>query len=332
MSKRTSRDACTSSSHLGSSSFGENLNISRSRTRTRYGVSIPNFRRESHSLSELQLRLEFSARLSRADSVPITSYRSIWMSDFHLGTLRCQALPLLDFLRSHQAQNLYLVGDIIDGWNIGRSWNFDDTQKAVADEIGSWRKRGSCVEFLPGNHDQFSLDLVESLLGLAPRRTELIHHTADGRRMLVAHGHQFDRAVSSGRWVKRGQLYAMALRIHQWYAGEWTRRCVQRRSASAYLRHRVKKIIEYLTDIDDRAVFEAVRRARADGLICGHVHRAEQRLIGSIWYMNDGDWVESCTALVEDHTGALHLVRWPWSLANSAEIASRTNQEQACAR
>src|SRR5262249_53246817 len=246
MSKRTSRDACTSSSHLASS-FGENLNISRSRTRPRYGVSIPNFRRESHSLSELQLRLEFSTRLSRADSVPITSYRSIWMSDFHLGTLRCRALPLLDFLRSHQAQNLYLVGDIIDGWNVGPSWNFDDTHRAVADEIGAWRRRGTCVEFLPGNHDQSSLNLVESLLGLAPCRSELIHRSADGRRMLVIHGHQFDGALSSGRWLKGSQRYAMALRVYRWYAGEWSRRFVKSRSLSAYLRNRVKKIVGYLT-------------------------------------------------------------------------------------
>jgi UDP-2,3-diacylglucosamine pyrophosphatase LpxH len=124
----------------------------------------------------------------------------------------------------------------------------------------------------------------------------------------------------------------MAVRFHQWYAGEWSRRRVQTSSVSEYLRHRVKKMIEHLTDFDDRALFEAVQRARADGIICGHVHRAEQRLIGPIWYMNDGDWVENCTALVEDRSGALRLVRWPRGSANSAAIGSNMNLDQACAR
>jgi UDP-2,3-diacylglucosamine pyrophosphatase LpxH len=249
----------------------------------------------------------------------VSSYRAIWLSDFHLGTPRCRAERLLDFLRHHETESLYLVGDIVDGWNLGPSWHFGDAQKAVTQEILAWRDRGTRIEFLPGNHDQSSLDLVEALLGLVPHRAELIHRTADGRRMLVTHGHQFDRAVASVRWIRGSQAYTMALRIHQWYDGEWIHRCRRRPSLSAYLRHRVKRFAEYLTDFDDRQVFEAVRHARADGLICGHVHRAEQRLIGPIWYMNDGDWVESCTALVEDHTGALRLLRWPPAPAGTVE-------------
>jgi UDP-2,3-diacylglucosamine pyrophosphatase LpxH len=155
----------------------------------------------------------------------------------------------------------------------------------------------------------------------------MIHRTADGRRMLVTHGHQFDRAVTAGRWLKGSQAYSVALHIHQWYAGEWTDRLRQPRSVSAYLRHRVKQFVHYLTDFDERAVFAAVRRERADGLICGHVHRAEQRLIGPIWYINDGDWVENCTALVEDHTGALRLLRWGNSSADSAEVEASMNEE-----
>ena len=107
-------------------------------------------------------------------------------------------------------------------------------------------------------------------------------------------------------------------------------RCGQHRSVSAYLRNRVKRLIQHLTDFDDRAVFEAVRRERADGLICGHVHRAEQRLIGPIWYINDGDWVESCTALVEDHSGALRLLRWPPAPIKSAHTRAGTNEEESC--
>jgi UDP-2,3-diacylglucosamine pyrophosphatase LpxH len=307
-------------------------------TRTLAGAPAPRLRlagltpRPRHLPSGSQLPFEFSGRSARAGAMALASYRSIWLSDFHLGTPRCQAEILLDFLRHHQAQRLYLVGDIVDGWNCGRSWCFSDAQKAVAKEIATWRKRGTCVEFLPGNHDHSSLDLVETLLGLVPRRTELIHRTADGRRMLVTHGHQFDRATTSGRWLKGTQAYTMALRIHHWYAQEWTHRCRQPRSMSAYLRHRVKQAIQYLTAFDDRAVFEAVRRERADGLICGHVHRAEQRLIGPIWYINDGDWVENCTALVEDHAGALRLMRWGASSPDSAEAGARTDEAESYVR
>jgi UDP-2,3-diacylglucosamine pyrophosphatase LpxH len=297
--------------------------------RSRSGLRL--VRRASRRFAtRLQLPLDFAARATRAGAVPLTSYRSIWLSDFHLGTSRCQAEVLLDFLRHHQAQKLYLVGDIVDGWNLGPSWCFSDAQKAVAQEILAWRERGTFVEFLPGNHDQTSLDLIDALLGLVPRRTQLIHRTADGRRMLVTHGHQFDRAIASGRWLKGSQAYAMALRIDQWYAREWTHRLRRPRSLSAFFRHRVKRVIQYLTDFDDRAVFEAVRRERADGLICGHIHRAEQRLIGPIWYINDGDWVENCTALVEDHTGALRLLRWTDSSNEPAEAAD-LNEEESCA-
>jgi UDP-2,3-diacylglucosamine pyrophosphatase LpxH len=247
------------------------------------------------------------------DAVPAQSrnlYRSIWISDFHLGTDACQAQALLDFLRHHRAEKLYLVGDIFDGWNPFGSWHFDFPQKRVVEEIRAWRRDGAHVEFLPGNHDMMRLDLAETLLGLVPHRTELIHHAADGRRLLVTHGHQFDRSLTSGNWLKGRQAYTIALRIHQWYGRAWAQRSQQPRSMSTYLRHRVKRVVEYLTDFDDRAVFQAARQHQADGLICGHVQRAEQRLLGPIWYINDGDWVQNCTALVEDYSGALRLLRW----------------------
>jgi UDP-2,3-diacylglucosamine pyrophosphatase LpxH len=255
------------------------------------------------------MRLQFPT-VRIAGQTPRKLYRSIWISDFHLGTTVCQAKPLLDFLSQHQSEKLYLVGDIVDGWNAGSSWCFDLAQKAVTGEIRAWRERGTDVEFLPGNHDEASLELVETMLGLIPKREKLIHRTVDGRRMLVVHGHQFDTAMNSGTWLKGKQAYLIALRIHQWYGSAWTKRSERSRSLSAYLRHRVKQLIEYLTGFDDRAVFEAVREHHADGLICGHVHRAEQRLIGPIWYINEGDWVQNCTALVEDYAGALRLLRW----------------------
>jgi len=280
--------------------------------------------RDSHGV---QMRLHFKPGMTAARAESRNLYRSIWISDFHLGTDACQAEALLDFLRHHQAEKLYLVGDIVDGWNPGRSWCFDSVQKAVVEEVRAWLQHGTHVEFLPGNHDQARLDLVETLLGLLPHRAELIHRTADGLRMLVTHGHQFDRSLTSGSWLRGKQAYTIALRINQWYGRAWAQRSQRPRSLSAYLRHRVKQVVEYLTDFDDRAVFEAVRRHHADGLICGHVHRAEQRLIGPIWYINDGDWVQNCTALVEDYSGALRLLRWGASSLIAAEIDAALSQE-----
>ncbi len=234
--------------------------------------------------------------------------RSIWLSDFHLGTHGCKAAALLDFLKHHEAENLYLVGDIVDGWKAGPSWYWSSAQKRVVEEIAAWRRRGSRVEVIPGNHDDLSL--LEALFGFTPTRDELIHRTAEGRRMLVIHGHQFDGPLASARMWKSNQTYSIALKINQWYSGESGARDHRRGSLSTYLKYRFKRTVEYFSDFDDRSVIEAARRKRADGVICGHIHRAEQRLIGPIWYVNDGDWVHSRTALTEDYQGGLRLLRW----------------------
>jgi UDP-2,3-diacylglucosamine pyrophosphatase LpxH len=155
-----------------------------------------------------------------------------------------------------------------------------------------------------------SSELALDLLGLPFGEPELIYRTGEGRRMLVIHGHQFDNSLAAGRFWQGGQAYAMAQRIHEWYGRDWYERRQRPRSFSAYFRYRLKRAVQYLTDFDDRAIFEAVREHKADGIICGHIHRPEQRLIGPVWYINDGDWVESRTALVENWDGSLQLLRW----------------------
>jgi UDP-2,3-diacylglucosamine pyrophosphatase LpxH len=239
-------------------------------------------------------------------------YRSIWISDLHLGTRACKAEALLGFLRHHQADNLYLVGDIVDCWNLGGSWFWSEAQECVVREITMWRRQGTRVVFLPGNHDEFNTDLVQMLLGPILTQAALVHRTAEGRRMLVTHGHQFDSSLSSMRWLSMmgGSAYTMALRINEWYVRERFR--TRKASVSAYLKRRATKAVRYLTatGLDDRAVFDGVREHKADGVICGHTHRVEQRLIGPIWYVNDGDWVENCTALVENRDGTLRILQW----------------------
>lgn len=239
----------------------------------------------------------------------VKAYRSIWISDLHLGTQRFQAAALLDFLVHHEAENLFLVGDIVDGWNRGPGWYWSAAQTAVAEELRAWARRGTRVTLLPGNHDM-SAELAEVLLGFTFAEPEMIYRTGEGRRMLVIHGHQFDRALAAGRFWQGGQAYAMAQRIHEWYGRDWDERRQRPRSFSAYFRYRLKRAVQYLTDFDDRAIFEAVRERKADGIICGHSHRPEQRLIGPVWYINDGDWVASRTALVEKWDGSLQLLRW----------------------
>ena len=240
------------------------------------------------------------------------TYRSIWISDLHLGTRACKAETLLDFLRCHEFENLYLVGDIVDGWSLGPSWYWSPAQSEVVDEITSRHRRGARVVFLPGNHDESHLELVETLFGQIPIVPELVHRTAEGSRMLVIHGHQFDTSMSSARWLSAigSQAYAIALRIDQWHRNETSN--FGPRSISSYLKRPVTRAVQYFTgtEVDERAVFERARQHNADGVICGHTHRVGQHLIGPLWYINDGDWVQSCTALVEDYSGALRLLRW----------------------
>jgi UDP-2,3-diacylglucosamine pyrophosphatase LpxH len=250
--------------------------------------------------------------------------RSIWISDFHLGTRGCKANALLSFLRNHEAENLYLVGDIVDGWNAGPSWYWSAAQKAVVEEIAVWRRRGR-VEVLPGNHDDLSL--IEALFGVVPSRDQYIHRTAEGRRMLVIHGHQFDGSLASARLWKTNHTYLMAQKINRWYSRDSSETGDRTGALSAYLRYRVRRAVEFFSDFDDRPVLEVARRNRVDGVICGHVHRAEQRLIGPIWYINDGDWVHNRTALIEDHQGALSLLRWGDAHQPAAGSGSQSQSE-----
>lgn len=239
-------------------------------------------------------------------------YRAIWISDLHLGTRACKASSLLDFLRHHIAETLYLVGDIVDGWNWGPSWYWSQAEQELVNEIVQWRHRGANVVFLPGNHDESKIDLVEELLGPIPSTGSLIHTTADGARMLVIHGHQFDGSLNPNRLLPiiGSHGYRRAQRIHDWYHRQSEHRGDEGRSLSDYFRYPTRKAVEFFTDFRDRAVLAAARDHKADGVICGHIHRSDHRLIGTISYVNDGDWVQNRTAVVEEQDGALRVIRW----------------------
>ena len=236
------------------------------------------------------------------------SCRSIWISDLHLGTRRCKARELLEFLEQYEAENLYLVGDIVDGWVMGPTWHWSREQGAVVEKITAWHRLGVRVTFLPGNHDELSTDLAQALLGPIPIATELIHRTAEGRRMLVIHGHQFDGSLNPNRLLGMmgTQAYHAALRIDGWCNTERVRG--RATLMTACVKDRINRTVRYLTDFGDRVVYKSARRHRADGVICGHTHKAQVRQVGPIRYINDGDWVKSCTALIEDHDGVLRLL------------------------
>jgi UDP-2,3-diacylglucosamine pyrophosphatase LpxH len=254
-----------------------------------------------------------------------TYYRTIWISDVHLGTRACKAGALLDFLRHHTAESLYLVGDIVDGWNWGPSWHWSVEQQELVDEIVRWDRAGTKVVFLPGNHDESKLYLVDQLFGSLPSTSSLIHTTAGGARMLVIHGHQFDGSLNPNRLLPKigSQAYGRAQWIHEWYNRQPQE---EGRSFRNYIRYPARKALEFLTDFRDRAVLSAARDHRADGVICGHIHRSDRRLIGNVMYVNDGDWVQSRTALVEDWEGSLQIVRWNDSRRELAVAGSMSEE------
>jgi UDP-2,3-diacylglucosamine pyrophosphatase LpxH len=238
-------------------------------------------------------------------------YRTIWISDVHLGTRGCKAEFLLDFLRWTDAETIYLVGDIIDGWRLRKSWYWPQAHNDVVQKVLRKVRKGSRVVYVPGNHDEWLRDYTRLQFGGVEVVDEAIHVTADGRRLLVLHGDAFDAIVKHARWLAMlgDGAYDLALWLNRHFNTARRRLGYQYWSLSAYLKRRVKNAMQYIASFAD-AVAEEARRRGVDGIVCGHIHHAEMRDLRGILYCNDGDWVESCTALVEHHDGRLELVDW----------------------
>jgi len=238
-------------------------------------------------------------------------HRSIWISDIHLGTRGCKADLLLDFLRHNDCDLLYLVGDIVDGWRLSRAWYWNPSHSAVIDEILHKAAAGTCVIYVPGNHDEALRDYVGFCLAGVEIAYEAVHETADGRKLLVMHGDHFDCVVTYARWlaIAGDRAYALALRLNDLVARVRRHLGMPYWSLSRWLKMQVKNAVEYIGRFEDAVAREAERRG-VDGVVCGHIHKAEMRQIGKILYCNDGDWVESCTALAEDQYGKLEIIHW----------------------
>jgi UDP-2,3-diacylglucosamine pyrophosphatase LpxH len=245
------------------------------------------------------------------DPPRVLRYRTIWISDIHLGTRGCQAEALLDFLKHTESDFLYLVGDIIDGWHLKKRWYWPQTHNDVVQKILRRAKHGTQVFFVAGNHDEFARDFIGLHFGGVFVTNEVIHVTLKGQKLLVLHGDQFDAVMSYAKWLAHlgDKAYDFALWLNRIF--NWARRKLGFNywSLSAWLKYKVKNAVDFISAFE-HFIAESAQRHQADGIVCGHIHHAQMRQIGNILYLNDGDWVESCTALVEDMEGNLSIIRW----------------------
>ncbi|MDR9432733.1 MAG: UDP-2,3-diacylglucosamine diphosphatase [Spiribacter sp.] len=239
-------------------------------------------------------------------------YRTVFISDAHLGFRGARADYLLDFLESVECETLYLVGDILDIWEMRRrGLRWPDSHNAVIQNILKRARNGTRVIYIPGNHDEMMRNYAGMSVEGVSIELRAIHECADGRRLLVLHGDEFDTVVQCSRLVSM-----LGHRMYAWliWANHWlnrVRKAFNRPywSLAAYLKQRTKNAMSYIANYEDALLHEA-READVDGLVCGHIHHAQMLERNGVLYCNDGDWVESCTALVESHQGALELISW----------------------
>lgn len=243
--------------------------------------------------------------------------RSVFLSDIHLGTRACKAELLIDFLREYPAQYLYLVGDIVDFWAMRRGIHWSAAQNTVVQKILRRARHGERVIFIPGNHDEALRDYVGASFGDITLHAEYVHETADGRRFLLIHGDEFDEVTRHHRWVALlgDAAYGALVRANVVWA--WVRRQMGRPgywSLAGHVKRKVKKALEFMYGFED-AVMRSVRERGLDGVICGHIHWAAIKEVEGLLYVNCGDWVDSCTAIVEHADGRLELVDWHREIA-----------------
>ncbi len=235
--------------------------------------------------------------------------RTVFISDLHLGTPGCRADALLAFLRDTECETLYLVGDIIDGWQLRRSWYWPQAHNDVVQKLLRKARKGTRVIFVPGNHDEFARRYVTHNFGGVDVVEDAMHVTADGRRLWVTHGDHFDGVIQCARWLAclGDRAYEFVLKVNHWFNSARARLGLPYWSLSRYLKFKVKRAVSYVGDFETAVAREARKRGAA-GVVCGHIHHAEMRDIDGVLYCNDGDWVESLTALVEHDDGRLEII------------------------
>jgi UDP-2,3-diacylglucosamine pyrophosphatase LpxH len=238
-------------------------------------------------------------------------FRSIFISDIHLGTRGCKAHFLLDFLKHTESEKLFLVGDIIDGWRLKKNWFWTQEHNDVVQKLLRKARKGTDVTYVPGNHDEFARDFLDQEFGQIKVVRDCLYETLDGRKFLVAHGDECDGVMIYAKWlaILGDTAYVAALTLNTWFNAMRRRFGLPYWSLSKYLKHRVKNAVAFISNYE-RAMARMARERGADGIICGHIHHAEIREIDGITYLNDGDWVEGCTALVEHFDGRWEILHW----------------------
>ncbi|HAF54159.1 MAG TPA: UDP-2,3-diacylglucosamine hydrolase [Thauera sp.] len=238
--------------------------------------------------------------------------RTIFISDVHLGTRACQAESLLAFLREHESEYLYLLGDIIDFWAMNRSVQWAGSHNTVVQKVLRRARHGCKVFFIPGNHDEALREYAGVAFGDIRVESEWIHETLDGRRYWLVHGDEYDQVTRHHRWVAvLGDVgYNTLVRINLVLSR--VRRMLRRPgywSLAGYAKQKVKKAVSFIFDFEDAVAHAAAQRG-VDGVVCGHIHSAADRRIGGVRYLNCGDWVDTCSAVVEHFDGRIEVVHW----------------------
>jgi UDP-2,3-diacylglucosamine pyrophosphatase LpxH len=249
--------------------------------------------------------------LDTAETRQVRHVRALFISDVHLGMRPIRIHQLIDFLRWHRAETIYLVGDILDGWRLAKSWHWPPEYDTLMELMLAKAASGTRIVMLPGNHDEFLRDYLGTYFGEVEFVDRTIHTTALGKTYLVMHGDQFDVVVMHAKWLAHvgDWAYNMALRVN--ILINWVRRRLGLTywSLSAWAKQKVKNAVSIIGRFEEALVHEA-RESGVDGVICGHIHFADMHDRLGVHYVNTGDWVESCTAIVETDEGQFELIRW----------------------
>ena len=258
-------------------------------------------------------------------------YRTIWISDVHLGTRGCNAEMLIDFLDSVDSETLYLVGDIIDGWRLKKKFYWPASHNDIVWRIIKRARRGTRIVYIPGNHDEMFRQFTGLNFGGVEIRRAAFHTTADGRRLMVLHGDEFDAVMLAHRWLAfvGDAAYHLLMGLNRRVNAVRRRFGLPYWSLSKVAKHKVKNAVEFISRYEE-VVSRAAAERGVDGVVCGHIHTAEIRCFDGIEYFNDGDWVEGCTALVEHFDGRMEVLHWPEEIARreAGEAEAATAQAQ----
>lgn len=249
--------------------------------------------------------------------------RTLFLSDIHLGTRACQADNLLAFLKEYECENLFLVGDIIDFWAMSRSVYWPASHNTIVQKVLKKARHNTRVFLIPGNHDELLREHVDSNFGDVHLVREYVHITADGKKFLLLHGDEYDQITALHRWVSILGDISYTFLIHLNRGLSWLRRKLGvsgHWSLADYAKRNVLQAVSFISDFETAVAHTAAQRG-LDGVICGHIHTPALRNIENITYINCGDWVDSCTAVVEHHDGRMELLRWepPVAAANDEQ-------------